>query len=564
MTDDVRRRLWGYTLAVLIACAGMGLKFHQWYHSRTLWLDEEMVFLNIRDRMWSELAGPLWLNQSAPLGWLALQRGILQTFGTDDRAVRALSVAFGMATLLCALWVAIRWMKPAGAALFLLFCGLGQWMTYYALEAKPYAGDAFWALLLPALAVWVVEDPRVSSGVSLRRSWVWWIAATIGLWISYGAIFVAPACALLVCGVAWRRGDLRRALLVALQGIPWLVCFTAHYYLVMRHARASDFLADFWATGMPPSGASLTGILMWILQQGEPLASHPGGTSLWLIFWVTAAYGIAASFRDRPLLALSLLAVPLSACVFAVIGLVPLKDRLALWMLPAVYAAVALGADHAVHLFRTWLVQRRPHTLMLAVVAGLLVLAVTGDLVERGEANVLVGPDNHSLNDRSALRFLMVQRQPGDALVSTHDGLPAVWWYGGISIGGEVGGSRHPADGAPVLELRHEWPDDRGCRGVEPRVRLRTTLGDARRAAVYLGFGSRVPPGLSALVLDMFSEFSQLVAYRPVASEGIVALFDLGVQPDPSAIEATQALWRAARSTPPLAGCVNVRLAERW
>ena len=122
---------------------------------------------------------------------------------------------------------------------------------------------------------------------------------------------------------------------MALQGIPWLVCFAAHYYLVMRHARASTFLTSYWASGMPPKGATLVGKFIWLGQQAEPLASHPGGTTLWVMFWLAIGWGFAVSFRERPTLALSWLLVPLSACLFAHPGLVPLTDRLAFWMLPA-------------------------------------------------------------------------------------------------------------------------------------------------------------------------------------------------------------------------------------
>ncbi len=317
-----------------------------------------MVFLNIRDRLLSELAGPLWLDQTAPLGWLALQRVMLQTLGTADRTVRALSVLCGIGTLLLALWVALRWMRPGGAAVFILLCSLGQWMVHYALEAKPYATDAFWSLLLPSLAVWATEAGHEAKTISLRRSLVWWIAAIVGQWISYGAIFVAPGCAVLLCGLAWRRQGPRHALLVALQGIPWLASFAAHYYLVIRHARASDFLTRYWSAGMPPEGATFGSTFMWLGQQAEPLALHPGGTTLWLFFWLAIAYGIAVSFRERPVLALSWLLVPVSACLYAFVGLVPLTDRLAFWILPSLYAAIALGADDSLSRANDWLTRR--------------------------------------------------------------------------------------------------------------------------------------------------------------------------------------------------------------
>src|SRR5688500_17757475 len=99
-----------YFAAYGLALAGTVLKVVQWYHSRPLWLDEQMVLLNARDRGVSELVGALWLNQVAPLGWLLLQRGVLTAFGTGDRAMRAVPVLFGIATLWAGCWMARRWM----------------------------------------------------------------------------------------------------------------------------------------------------------------------------------------------------------------------------------------------------------------------------------------------------------------------------------------------------------------------------------------------------------------------------------------------------------------------
>ena len=550
-------------IPVLIALAGIVLKIYQWYYSRTTWLDEQMVFLNIRDRMFSQLAGPLWLDQTAPVGWLALQRIVLQLFGTSDRAVRALSVLFGIATLICAAWVGIRWMKPLGASLFVLLCGLAQWMTYYALEAKPYAADAFWALLLPALVVWATEAVEGRPSVTLRRSLVWWLAATVGQWMSYGAIFVAPGCAALLCAVAWRANGLRHALSVGLLGLPWLASFALHYYLVMRHARASTFLVDFWSSGMPPHGASAAGVLAWLGQQAKPIAFHPGGTELWLSFWAAAACGLIISFRSRPILVISWLMVVVSACVFSIAGLVPLKDRLALWIVPALYASVALAADGSFDYARIALTRRSLTALAVAVLAAVLVWPPSVEMVQRGRENLILRPDeNHGLNDRAGVRYLMVQRRPGDILIATHFGLPAVWWYGGIDIGDPNAGRRHPGDGSRVFELTHHWPDSPLCRRVEGTTQPQRALAGASRASLFLGFDSRIPPGLQELTLNTFNEFSKLVSYKLISNEGAVAIFDLEVPPEPGAAS-DRSNWRRDPS-PELAGCVVLVPARRW
>lgn len=199
-----------HLLSALVALAGTVLNIYQWYFSKPLRVDEEMVLLNVRDRAMSELIGPLWLNQAAPLGWLALQRVVVVEFGTADRAVRAIPILFGIGTLWAGWWIAKRWMTPVAAASFLVLCSTAQWMTYYAVEAKPYSADAFWALALPGLAVWSAE-PVGQRPVSLARTAAWWIVAALAQWFSFAATFVMPACALALCATAWRRAGWRLA-----------------------------------------------------------------------------------------------------------------------------------------------------------------------------------------------------------------------------------------------------------------------------------------------------------------------------------------------------------------
>ena len=48
--------------------------------------------------------------------------------------------------------VSIKDVGPAGAAVLMLLCSIGQWFSHYPFEVKHYTSDIFWALLLPALA----------------------------------------------------------------------------------------------------------------------------------------------------------------------------------------------------------------------------------------------------------------------------------------------------------------------------------------------------------------------------------------------------------------------------
>src|SRR5205809_862507 len=97
-------RAW-YWPASLAALAGATILIYWWHLARPLWVDEEMLALNVRDHRFFDLAGPLWLDQAAPLGWLALERLAWLTLGASERAMRLLPVFFGIGTLVICVWI---------------------------------------------------------------------------------------------------------------------------------------------------------------------------------------------------------------------------------------------------------------------------------------------------------------------------------------------------------------------------------------------------------------------------------------------------------------------------
>ena len=150
--ESGRELAWRLLPAIAIAIVGAGLQVFHWALARPMWLDEEMIAINVRERALMDLAGPLWLGQSAPFGWLVVQRVVLLTLGDSERALRLVPLLFGLATLPTAVWVGRRWAGGVGAALLALLCTFGQWVSHYSIELKHYSADIFLALLIPALA----------------------------------------------------------------------------------------------------------------------------------------------------------------------------------------------------------------------------------------------------------------------------------------------------------------------------------------------------------------------------------------------------------------------------
>ena len=353
------------SVPLVIAVAGVALVLYLWLSARPLWLDEEMIALNFRDRSFANLAGRLWLDQSAPFGWLLVQRLTLLAAGSSELAVRAVPALFGVATVLVALFV-------------------GQWISFYSIELKSYSADTFWGLWLPALAV---SAAGAASPEARRKGLLMWaIAAAVGQWFSLGALLVLPACFVVLALSLRRHPETFRPLATALFVVT--VSFALHYLVAIRHAQGNEALQQFWQFALPPPDAGISGSLGWLFSQLEPFASKPGGTSHAALFWMSAVLGVA--FASARLLGVAAGLVVLSGFALAALRVVPLYERLSLWFLPALYLAIALFADRAV-----WFLRQKPlkQSWLNFAGAGLIVAVVAPvavDISVRGIRDVRV------------------------------------------------------------------------------------------------------------------------------------------------------------------------------
>ena len=536
----------------------MSMLVHYWRLSKPLWVDEEMIALNARWRSIGDFTGALWLDQSAPLGWLTLERVALVTFGFDERAARALPTLFGLGTLGAAIWIGRRWMTPIGAAILAALCSIGPWLVFFTLELKQYSADACWALWLPALAAWATEATSRESAI--RRSAVWWCVAAAGSWLSNGATFVAPACAMVLVGRAWQQYGLRHSARTALPGFLWLVSFGAHYTLALRHALGNEYLRNYWSFAFPKISDGVLATLQWIAHWLPGFAMKPVGTSLWAVFWTAVLAGFVYATRRYGAFGVAFAAVPLSAVMLALFHVVPPFERLGLWCVPALYVGVALCADAAVWLFA----QGHGNPRVLRVAGMIAAVAASGvvsqDIVRAGirELGVQSADGNYRLDDRRAVRRVQGLRQPGDPVLTTHFGLAGLWWYGDVDISDAHRGGL--LDDSPIFEISHE-PRAGRCGGHARN--LDALVQRTGRVVVYLGFRHNVLPlGFDKLVLDELSRRGASVGYRRYSDQSHVAAFDFTRPPDGDADRLFTYL--GAYTPPPLSGCIAIRPARRW
>jgi hypothetical protein len=145
------------------------------------------------------------------------------------------------------------------------------------------------------------------------------------------------------------------------------------------------------------------------------------------------------------------------------------------------------------------------------------------------------------IDDRTAVSWLISHRHPGDVLISTRFGLPAIWWYGRVSIAGAP-------EMRSVYEAEHRRQgEDCGLAGV---------LKNHRRALVYVGFPD-MPKGFDELLFAELDKIGAISAYREDAELSRAAVVDLDANAGAPA-------FVNRKPRPPIDGCVGIRPAVRW
>ena len=214
-----------------------------------------MIALNLRDRPFGDLAGPLWLGQSAPLGWLALQRVVVLAGGTSEYALRLVPVCSELlrSRSLCGP-AAGGWARSVlRCSSFCARSGRGcRFINSTSSTTRPTRSGR--------CCCWHLRHGRRM--LTDRRTWTrrvatWWAAAAAGQWLANGALLIVPGCALVLLVMSWRRHGQRAAVTFTLLGVVWLASFGLNYVEAMRHTLNSEFLRTYWASSLPSASIGL-------------------------------------------------------------------------------------------------------------------------------------------------------------------------------------------------------------------------------------------------------------------------------------------------------------------
>src|SRR5260370_41385151 len=151
--QPARYRFAAWVIPVLVFL-GLGLRTYHYLRLPSVWHDEAALLMNVLDKDFGELLGPLRWHEAAPPLFLWVERAVFLTLGDNLLALRLVPFLASCAALLLMVPVARSLLpRPAVPWAVVLFPSSDQ-LAWHACEAKPYPPD-----ILPAILVLRLHSP---------------------------------------------------------------------------------------------------------------------------------------------------------------------------------------------------------------------------------------------------------------------------------------------------------------------------------------------------------------------------------------------------------------------
>lgn len=401
---------------IVLLLAGVALRLRQFAFNRSLWLDEAYLAASLMDKDLSQLMlEPLANNQAAPLGFIAIVKGLTMVLGVHDWVLRLPALAAGLLTL-WASWALARRLfdDPIARATVVGLVAFSPVLVYYSSEFKQYALD----VLAVATIMWLVVRTDVAH--PQRGIWPLALAGSLAIWFSHASLFVLAGAGTVLWVEAARRRDRAAWLAISAMGLLWAISFAANHALSLRNLTGNQHLLDFWFFAYAPFPPTSLADWHWYITSALGLVylslrhvgvAHHGEMPGWFdplnhVLLALCLLGWLALARRSPRAGAVGLVTLLSVLVASSIQLYPFRSRLILFLVPL----TLLGLASLVQTIRDSRHQPRASTASWTLACLLL-------LVPAAQSTpVLFNPHNDQ-DIKAALNQVLGALKPGDGFL---------------------------------------------------------------------------------------------------------------------------------------------------
>jgi hypothetical protein len=389
-----------------------------YWRAPSLWIDEIALSMNVIMHPLLALAQKLDFQQLAPLGFMWMQRLIVDLAGVSERTLRLFPLIAGCLSVVAVWDMSRRFLDRYGALIAAALIGFAPFAVRYSNEAKQYGVELFVTAMLLWLRSYSGDMPRkptiqagvIAAGVVACLFSIPAVFVLAGLWASYAAVALR----------AENRG--RDLIFVGLAGFIWSAAFGV-IYVTLLAPNADPYLFEWWR----PLDLSLHlrdvslgsliahGFLDPVLSLNSSVPYVPRKVfAAGCICLILGGYAIAKLRGSQVAL---LFVTPLVLCLAAALaGKWYLYPRLVLWTAPL--CAVLIAATIC---WMATLAGRFSSLARLIAIEAIIVFSLMG------AAYSVRDPWVHDL--RGAVEFSQRAMQPGDVVYVFAQAMPGWMFY---------------------------------------------------------------------------------------------------------------------------------------
>jgi hypothetical protein len=234
-------------LAALLTL-GLALRCYHYLNNPPVWHDEAALIINVLDKDYGELLGPLFYSEAGPPLFMWILKATVPVLGDGTFALRLLPFLASCVALVGMAVLAVRLLPPAGALCLVLLFACSDRLLWHCCEAKPYAIDVLLAVGLLALFVKKEEPvpPRLLGTLLLLA-----LLSPALVFLSFPACFLLGGAALALLPAVWQARSWRVWAVYGLFGLLLGGSFLA-LLLGPIHAQKNERMLNCWIHLFPP------------------------------------------------------------------------------------------------------------------------------------------------------------------------------------------------------------------------------------------------------------------------------------------------------------------------
>lgn len=394
---------------------GILVRVVQYIHNSSLWVDEAALSLNIVNKSFSGLTGPLDYFTAAPIGFLMSVKLAVEVLGNHEYVLRLVPLFAGVGSLLLMYSLAKKFLTPGAVLIALILFACSTPLVRYSTQVKQYSSDVFFALLVLLLSAHILERDFDGKWLVLYA-----LVGAAVIWFSFPIVFVLAGAAVTMGLFLSSKKDWPKLVSLTAVGLVWLVSFFLSYQSpAVSELAGNEGVGQVLAVRsnfvpFPPLSAS---DVQWYTDSLFDLFQVPMGltfTGIGALGLVIGCFSLARTNKLR----LSLILLPMLVTILVSIArLYPFDDRWILFLVPFALLLVAEGTIFIVA--RT----RSTYPAIGIVLVGLLLFHPIASetfrlLSARGSEEV-----------RPVLQFVIDNRADGDKLYVYYGARKAFSYY---------------------------------------------------------------------------------------------------------------------------------------